>query len=226
MSFCCYHCRAVEDQFDEAAAKKDLRRYRRKGPDKTTAVLLEAIGARDIASSELLDVGGGIGVIVHELLATSVASATLVEASSAYLAQAKAESERRGQRDRVRFFYGDVAELAHELPQADLVTLDRVVCCYPDYERLLRASAGRCRRWYALSLPRARWYIRAVVALQNALRHLRGSSFRTFVHPTDAVHGLLVAAGLERSFHHESFVWQVSLYSRTIGSVAETLTRT
>lgn len=214
MAGSCCHCRAVEEQFGVAVAKKDLRRYRRKGPDKTTATMLEALRTRDVASARVLDVGGGIGVIAHELLSAGAASATLVEAASAYIAQAEAESERRGHSDRMRFVHGDFVEFAPTLPDADVVTLDRVVCCYPDYERLLEASAARCRRWYALSVPRARWYIEAIIALQNGLRRLRGSSFRTFVHPTEAVHGLLAAAGLERGFHRESFVWQVSLYFR------------
>ncbi len=114
----------------------------------------------------------------------------------------------------MRFVHGDFVEAAPTLPDADVVTLDRVVCCYPDYERLLKASAARCRRWYALSVPRARWYIKAIIALQNAVRRLRGSSFRTFVHPTQALHALLAAAGLEQSFQRETFVWQISLYSR------------
>ncbi len=214
MAGSCCHCRAVEEQFGGAVAEKDLRRYRRKGPDRTTEIMLGALRARDLASAKVLDVGGGIGVISHELLAAGAAAATLVEAASAYIAQAEAESERRAQGDRMRFVHGDFVELARSLPDADVVALDRVVCCYPDYERLLKASAARCRRWFALSVPRARWYIKAVMALENALRRLRGSSFRTFVHPTEALHGLLGAAGMERSFHRETFVWQVSLYSR------------
>ncbi len=197
-----------------AVAEKDLRRYRRKGPDKTTAILLDAIRSRKVASVTLLDIGGGVGVIAHELLAAGAAEAMLVEAATAYIAQAESESERRAHGDRMRFVHGDFVELAETVPGADVVTLDRVVCCYPDYERLVTSSAAKCRRLYALSLPRARWEVRAVVAVQNALRRLRGSSFRTFVHSTGAVHQLLAAAGLERVFHRNTLAWQVSLYAR------------
>ncbi len=210
----CCHCRAVEEQFGVAVAESDLRRYRRKGPDKTTAILLDAVRSRDMASVNVLDIGGGIGVIAHELLAAGAADATLVEAATAYIAQAESESERRVQNDRMDFVHGDFVEVAQTLPDADVVTLDRVVCCYPDHERLVRLSAAKCGRWYALSLPRARWDVKAVVAVHNALRWLRGSSFRTFVHSTAAVHKLIVAAGFERVFHRETLVWQVSMYAR------------
>lgn len=36
-----------------------------------------------------------------------------------------------------RFRYGDFVSLAPDLETADLVTLDRVVCCYPELEPLV-----------------------------------------------------------------------------------------
>src|SRR5687768_1206195 len=61
----CTQCAGVEQQFDSGAAKKSLRRFRRRGPDRTTRLLIDALraalessGARDTV---LLDVGAGIG---------------------------------------------------------------------------------------------------------------------------------------------------------------------
>src|SRR5688572_21687218 len=128
----CYHCEATERHFGEAHAEEDLRRYRKRGPDKTTRILLDGLMAQDLAGATLLDVGGGIGVIPHELLARGVTGATLVDAASSYLTAAGAEAQRRGHRERIKFVHGDFVPLAGQLPEADLVTLDRVVCCYPD----------------------------------------------------------------------------------------------
>src|SRR5204863_302008 len=55
--------------FSEKRASKDLKRYRKKGPDKTTRLLLDALKADGVAGKTLLDIGGGIGVAHHELLA-------------------------------------------------------------------------------------------------------------------------------------------------------------
>ena len=102
----------------------------------------------------LLDIGGGIGVIQHELLDSGAAQATSVEASSAYLSAARSESERRGLVDRVTYHHGDFVDLAESIQPADVVTLDRVLNVYPDWERLASLSAERARRLYGVVIPR------------------------------------------------------------------------
>jgi hypothetical protein len=77
-----------------------------------------------------------------------------------------------------RFLLGDFAAIAATLCDADVVTLDRVICCYPDAEALLRGAAGRARRLLAFTYPRDRWYMRVSTALQNFWRRLRGNEFR------------------------------------------------
>ena len=84
------------EAYDEKVAAADLRRYRKNGPRPWTRTLIEAIKAEGVAGATLLDIGGGIGVIQHELLDSGAARATSVEASSAYLSAARSESDRRG----------------------------------------------------------------------------------------------------------------------------------
>ena len=89
MACCTGYCAA--EQFGPKRAKRDLRRYRRRGADKTTRLLLAELRRWPLEGRNLLDVGGGIGVIVAELADTHVASAAMVEASPAYLAVARHE---------------------------------------------------------------------------------------------------------------------------------------
>ena len=84
------------EAYDEKVAAADLRRYRKNGPRPWARALIEAIKAEGVEGATLLDIGGGIGVIQHELLDAGAASATSVEASSAYLSAARSESDRRG----------------------------------------------------------------------------------------------------------------------------------
>ncbi len=128
MSNC--HCRGAETLFDAKVATKELRQYRRRGPRKTTRFLLDALEAAGVAGRTLLDIGGGVGVIQHELLRAGVTEASGVEASAAYLAAAREEAARQGHADRLRLSHGNFVELAPTLPPADVVTLDRVVCTY------------------------------------------------------------------------------------------------
>lgn len=140
---CCPHCVDAEDFFGERMARHDLRRYRKKGPSDSTRRLLDAIGAPASPDATLLDIGGGVGAIDHELLAAGLHHAVHVEASASYLKAAVQEDERRGWRDRVTHHHGDFVDLAPTLPDADVVTLDRVICCYPDMHRLVELSAAK-----------------------------------------------------------------------------------
>jgi len=95
-----------------------------------------------------------------------------------------------------------------------VVTLDRVVCCYPDAEALLRQAAGRARQLLAFTYPRDRWYVRIVFALENIWLRLTGKSFRTFVHPPERMGTVLEAAGLVRATRRETLVWTLDFYRR------------
>jgi 2-polyprenyl-3-methyl-5-hydroxy-6-metoxy-1,4-benzoquinol methylase len=207
-------CRGIEEQFGEKQAGRDLRRYRRRGPNRATRILLDALKAEGVGGMTLLDIGGGVGAIQHELIAAGVRGATDVDASSAYLAAARAEAERRGHDDRVRFLHGDFVELAGELEAADIVTLDRVVCCYPDMDELVGRSAERAHRLYGLVFPRPGRLARLALPLANLFLRLRGSDFRAYLHPTEAVEARVREAGLRKCFHRDLLIWQVAVYAR------------
>lgn len=141
------------DEYDEKLAASDLRRYRSKGLQPWTRALIDAIKAEGVEGATLLDIGGGIGAIHHELLDAGAAHATCVEASTAYLEAARDETERRGNTSRVTFNLGDFVDLAGSVPPADIVTLDRVVNSYPDAYRLVEVSADHAQRLYGLVVP-------------------------------------------------------------------------
>jgi SAM-dependent methyltransferase len=67
---------------------------------------------------------------------------------------ARQEAERLGRTDAVEFIHADFVSVSSQLPPASLVTLDRVVCCYPSYEGLLNAALTHAERCLALSYPR------------------------------------------------------------------------
>ena len=148
------------------------------------------------------------------LLDRGFGHATQVDASQAYLAVATAEAERRGHGGRVTVTYGDFHAVAPATPMADVVTLDRVVCCDPDYSGLLGAAADHARHLLAFTFPRARWYTRAVVAIQNAWRALVGDPFRAYVHPPGAMAAVLESRGMRRRWAGGTWVWQAELFER------------
>lgn len=209
-------CRVDYDAlFDDRMARHDLDDYRRKGVTGQTRRLVEAIRSAGVEGATLLDIGGGIGAIQLELLAAGASHATDVDASRAFIATARAEAERRGFAERTTYHYGDFVTLAGAIPAADVVTLDRVVCCYADMPALVEASIAHARRLYGLVYPVDRWWIRAGAAVGNLGLRIFRQSFRFHVHRTADVDRLVRAAGFERQLADRGLLWQVALYRRT-----------
>lgn len=211
---CCSHCRDAENIFDQRDANALLRRYRKRGPEQTTRLLVEALKEAQITGATILDIGGGVGAAHHELLAAGAASAVDVDASSAYLDAARSESARRGHSDRVSYRHGDFVALADSVAPADVVVLDRVVCCYPDMPALLGAAADRSQRLLGLVYPNDVWWVRAGVRLVNLAFALQRRAFRIFCHPSAAVDAVARRAGLTRRLRRTSGMWQVVVYGR------------
>lgn len=210
----CCQCQGIEEVFSQGYVTKELSRYRLKGPIKTTRMLIEAIKEAGVDGLTLLDIGGGVGAVQHELLEAGVKDATDVDASKAYIQAARAEAQRRGLAERVSYHYGNFVDLAKDIDSADIVTLDRVICCYDDMEKLVSLSAGRARKLYGVVYPRDTWWIKIGLAVGNLLSRLQRSPYRAFAHPTQAVEALVNSLGLKRSSYRQTLVWQVVVYSR------------
>jgi SAM-dependent methyltransferase len=198
--------------YNTKKAAAELATYREKGPIESTRALIEALKSEGVEGATLLDIGGGIGAIQHELLAAGVAQVVSVDASAAYLAAAQEESERRGLARRVSYHHGDFVELAETISAADIVTLDRVINVYPDWERLLRLSADRARRLYGLVYPRDTLPVRMVVRTMNLL--VWRGPVRAAVRSPAAVKQVLGESGLVPHSQKTVGPWQVAVYRR------------
>lgn len=140
----CCQSQAADAVFDERMAQRDLQQYRKKGPARTTRILLDALTAEGVEGATLLDIGGGIGAIPNALLEAGVTEAVAVDASSAYSEVARKEAVRRGRDELISYHHGDFVEFAQRIEPAEVVTLDRVICCYDDMEALVGAPLRGC----------------------------------------------------------------------------------
>jgi 2-polyprenyl-3-methyl-5-hydroxy-6-metoxy-1,4-benzoquinol methylase len=210
----CTQCRGIEETFSQKYVDKDLTRYRTRGPDKTTLLLTEAIKAEGVQGATLLDIGGGVGAVQHTLLDAGARLSTDVDASAAYLAAAREETQRRGRADQISYRYGDFVEMAAEVAPADVVTLNRVICCYPDMEKLVSLSAAHARKLYGVVIPRDTWWIKLGLRIGNFFLRLQHSHFRFFVHPTTAIEAIINSYGLQRCSYRRGMFWQVLVFAR------------
>jgi magnesium-protoporphyrin O-methyltransferase len=145
-----------------------------------------------------------------------------VDASGSYLAVAEREAVERGFGDRTNYRHGDFVQLAPEIEPADVVTLDRVICCYPDVRSLVSRSAEHARRLYGLVYPVDRWWTRGFARIMNFLDRVGRSDYRMHVHSQDLVDRLVTEAGFERRYHHAGAIWQTVVYARVESGAAAT----
>ncbi|HEV8393732.1 MAG TPA: class I SAM-dependent methyltransferase [Vicinamibacterales bacterium] len=204
----------ASQHFDRAKVAGELKRYRENGLGPTTRLLVDGIAESGTLGGSVIDVGAGIGSLALALLERGASSAVMVDASAAYVEAARGEAAGRGCADKIRVVHADFVAAASRIEAATVVTLDRVVCCYPSFEPLLDAAAARAERCLALSYPRDRWYVRAGMGLENGRRWLARNPFRTVVHPVAAIDALITRAGFRLASRRETWMWSVDVYVR------------
>jgi hypothetical protein len=169
--------------FSQRLAHRLAKRYRKRGLDKTARKMTEFLKDRGVEGATLLEIGGGIGEIEIELLKAGAARAQNLELSPGYEEEANRLAEDARVRARLDWRLHDIAEDPRGVEPADLVVLQRVVCCYPHYERLLGAAADHARRALVLSYPRRNALLRTFFGVLNLALLLRRRSFRVFAPP-------------------------------------------
>jgi O-methyltransferase domain len=196
--------------FDERQTRRDLKRWREKGLKADARDAVEFL-ARERATS-LLEIGGGIGAVQVELLRRGAERAVNVELSHGYEEVALRLAREEGVEDRVERIVGDA--VSEELPDADAVLLNRVVCCYPDYEALLGVAATHSRRLLVFTFPRSGWVMSAVVGGGNLLLRLGRREFRAYAHPRRALLAAAERHGLRLVHERRALVWQTVALAR------------
>ena len=209
MAGCC-PSRDYHRFFNQRFARRLANRYLKRGLDQTAQRMVEFLQGLGLEGASVLEIGGGVGEIEIELLQAGAARAQNLELSPAYEQQARTLAAKEGVQGRLDWRLHDLAQDPGGVAPADLVVLHRVVCCYPDYERLLGAAADQARRALVFSYPPRNLLSRAFYRGFNLVMRLTRSSFRGFAHPPDAMLGVLQDHGLRRTFQRRSRIWQVA----------------
>ena len=213
MGSCC-DPRGYDRVFDGRFARRTANRYRHRGLDRTAQRIVRLVEEHGVQGLSVLEVGGGVGQLQVELLKRGAAHATNLELSSSYEQEAARLVAEAGVIGRVERRILDIAAAPDEVPPADVVVLNRVVCCYPDYARLLGSAAAHARRQVVFSHPPRNLLSRTVVGVQNLLFRMFGSDFRVFAHPPQAMLDVLREGGLVPSGAERGLVWRVSAARR------------
>ena len=203
-----------EEIFSERGARAAAARFGRRGLVGTSRTIVAQLLEAGLRSSAILEIGGGLGEIQVVMLEKGLAdSATNVDLATNWEEPAARLLEERGLQERVTRLCGDFVKIAPTLPLFDLVILNRVVCCYPDWRSLLGEASSRARDHLIFTFPRP--WTRPIVTIENLYHRLRGRSFRAFVHSAPAMLTLLEASGWQLVVDDRSTFWRIILVART-----------
>jgi magnesium-protoporphyrin O-methyltransferase len=214
MSSCCQPD-DYDKVFDEKHARTKARDYARKGLTGDARRIVDFIRGRMSQGYDVLEVGGGVGEIQLELLKTGAAHVTNVELATRYETVASELVREHAVTDRVERRLGDFVREAGAVPAADVVVMNRVVCCYPDPDALVGAAASHARRLLVMTVPVDRWWVRLGLWAANMLLAIRGNSFRGYAHPTRGILATAQQHGMTPAQHRRGLIWQLIALERT-----------
>jgi magnesium-protoporphyrin O-methyltransferase len=201
--------------FSEKNAAGEAKRYRRKGLDRTSKRIVDFIKDRGVEGKTLLEVGGGVGAVEIELLKAGVSRTVNVELTPTYETAAGELLAESGLGDRVERLVMDFAEAGVEVQPADVVVMNRVICCYPNMPKLAGAAADRAIGMLVMSFPNRRWWTRLGLTLANFGFRVIRLQFRVFLHPPELVLAAVEQRGFETRLNQPGLLWQVVALERT-----------
>ena len=203
--------------FNERYARRELRTYRKDGLGKRARVLVDQLVSAGIEGRSVLEIGAGIGALNLTLLQRGASRALTVDASPSNVRAAAELATGMGLSDRTERWVGDFVDVQDEFGAADVVLLDRVICCYGDMRALLGAAGARTGRYCGLTYPRLTWWGRAAFRLVNLFQAVRRHPFRVYMHHPAAIERVLSGTGLRRTFRSRAGFWEVALFERPAG---------
>ena len=210
-------CRAgpCEQVFRPRVARRTLARHRRRGLDELELQLLESAREAGVEGARVLEIGGGLGTIGGELLAAGAAESEVVELVHAWEPYALELARERGVEGRTNFRVVDILDRPGDVDPADIVILNRVVCCTPDGIELTGEAARHARRALVLSFPRDVLWVRVLIRGLNTGMWMLRRSYRAFVHPPAALLAAAESAGLRPAANgRRGLVWQYASLTR------------
>jgi hypothetical protein len=177
--------------------------------------MVDFVLGQGVEGASVLEVGGGVGEVHLELLRHGASRATNLELVPAYDAEAARLAAAAGVADRVERRLVDIATAPGDVEPADIVVMHRVVCCYPDYERLLSAAADHARRLLVFSHPPRNLVSRTMIGSENLMFRITGKDFRVRAHEPSAMLAVLESRGLARVYRHGGLGWHVAGLERS-----------
>ena len=208
--------KGIAETFDDLAHDRCCK-YKSNGLTSSSQVLLDFISKKGLLGKTVLELGCGTGFFALETLRNGASSCVGIDLSSAAILEANEFAKESGLQDRARFEVANAASTRQ--PAADVVIMDKVLCCYPEADALLKTASESSTDLLGFVVPRDEGLMKPAMrigtALINLVEKLRRSGFRLYLHPLRTVDRLLYASGFQQADKAKSRFWLVFLYKRS-----------
>ncbi len=218
MNCSCCDTGIYNNTFSLKMAAKELKKFNKSGPNKSSRKLIATL-KKDISKGgttalNLLDIGSGIGSIPLSLTSVGLSKISSIDISDAYQEVLKIEIKKSSENIDVEFYLGDFIGHSAKIEVADIVTLDKVICCYKDYRQLIEQSVNKSSRYYGIIIPRNTWWVKFGNNVGILFRKLFGTGFVTYIHPLEKIEKIIFDNNFSRIINQYSFEWQILLYQK------------
>jgi SAM-dependent methyltransferase len=208
--------KGIAETFDDLAHDRCCK-YNSNGLTSSSKVLLDFISQKGLTGKTVLELGCGTGFFALETLRSGASSCVGVDLSSAAIQEANAFAKESGLQDRARFEVANAASSPQ--PASDVVVMDKVLCCYPEADALLKTASDSSRELLGFVVPRDEGLMKPAMKLGtgliNLVEKLRRSGFRLYLHPLRSIDRLLSESGFHQSDKAKSRFWLVFVYKRS-----------
>jgi SAM-dependent methyltransferase len=206
----------IAETFDDLAHDRCCK-YKSNGLTPSSQVLLDFISKNGLLGKTVLEIGCGTGFFALQTIRSGATSALGVDLSSAAIHEANEFAKESGLQDQARFEVANAASTRQ--PPSDVVVMDKVLCCYPDADALLKTASDSSRELLGFVVPRDEGLMRPAMklgaAMINLVERVRKTGFRLYLHPLRSIDRLLSENGFQRADKAKSRFWLVFLYKRT-----------
>lgn len=208
---CCQPTGAI-GRFFSRFAKMSAKHYRKKGLAVSQKQLLSGIDDLGFEQATILEIGCGVGYLHQSLLNSGAKQALGIDISDKMITEAKTMAIQTGLEGRTDYRVGDFIDLAEKIDGYDLCILDKVVCCYPDAENLIKLATAKTRRVLALTFPRKNIANMIGIKLMWLVLFLIRSPFRNYLHDPDMIEHDIIKKGFEKKYQNQTWLWTTQVY--------------
>ncbi len=202
------------DKFFTKQSNRYLKQFRKKGLAKEQRMLVEGISASGIEGKSILEIGCGVGGLHLSMLKQGASFATGIDISEGMLNGAKRLSHELGFEQNTNYLLGDVVQMNGVVPEADIVVLDKVVCCYENIHELLKKSSDKSKQVYAFTYPNPNIFVhisfKGLILLGTIFKWV----FRPYWHDWDEIIRVVEQEGFRQTYKNSTLMWQVRVLER------------